>query len=487
MRLFLTALFWIYCLMNSAEALETPDAPGFKPCRLTDTSNSNILYAECSMWHQPLDHEKPSGRTIELFVTKISSTAVAPPKHALTLINGGPGGSSIDLLVSFAPILQQVSQHVDIIVLDQRGTGRSTALDCENMSTDIDPDTIDLARETKKCLDSLAFSPVNFTTSVAVRDLENLRIAMGYEKWNIYGTSYGTRVALHYLKRYETSVRSLTLDGVLPPSISMGSNIAVKSDSALRTLFQNCSLDADCKNAFPNLSDDFGALSVYLKENNIELRLRHPITNESTTKSVSYSDLALIIRLSLYSPEMSALLPLTIHSAFNENDYTSIAVSALAFEEALLDAMSYGMHNAVMCTEDIPFHEPDKTSNSQGKETYLGDEFLYSMQSICSVWPAGKIDNDFKRPVLSNVPTLILSGENDPITPPAYGDLLLNGLSNSVHLVGPHQGHGIMHRGCFTRIFNNFLSTASVSNLESACIKHLPRMPFFIDSLGPAP
>jgi len=486
MRLFLTALFWIYCSMNSAGATEIPSGPDFEPCRLTDTTNNN-LYAECSTWHQPLDHEKPSGRTIELFVTKIPSTAIAPPKHALSLINGGPGGSSIDLLVSIAPILQQVSQHMDIIVLDQRGTGRSTALDCENVSTDLDPDTNDLARETKKCLDSLAFSPVNFTTSVAVKDLENLRIAMGYEQWDIYGTSYGTRVALHYLRRYETSVRSLTLDGVLPPSISMGSNIAIKSDSALRTLFQNCSLDADCKNAFPNLSDDFGALSVYLKENNIELRLRHPITNELTTKSVSYPDLALIIRLSLYSPEMSSLLPLTIHSAFNENDYTSIAVSALAFEEALLDAMSYGMHNAVMCTEDLPFLDPSEISSNQGEETYLGDDFLSSMRSICSAWPAGKIDNDFKLPILSNIPTLILSGENDPITPPAYGNLLLNGLSNSIHLVGPHQGHGIMHRGCFTKIFSDFLSTTNVSELASTCIKHLPRVPFFINSLGPAP
>jgi pimeloyl-ACP methyl ester carboxylesterase len=149
--------------------------------------------------------------------------------------------------------------------------------------------------------------------------------------------------------------------------------------------------------------------------------------------------------------------------------------------------MSYGMHNAVMCTEDIPFHELNQTYNSKSEETYLGNEFLSSMQSICSVWPAGKIDNDFKLPIVSNTPTLILSGENDPITPPAYGDLLLDGLSNSVHLIGQHQGHGILHRGCFTRILSDFLSTASVSNLESTCIKHLPRIPFFIDSLGPAP
>ena len=167
--------------MSAAEALKTPSGLTFKPCQLTDTNSSSILYAECSIWHQPLDHAKPFGSAIELFVTKISSTAVEPPKHALTLINGGPGGSSIDLLVNFAPILQQISRHMDIIVLDQRGTGRSTALDCKNMSADIDPRTIDLGRETKRCLESLAFSPVNFTTSVAIRDLENLRIAMGYE------------------------------------------------------------------------------------------------------------------------------------------------------------------------------------------------------------------------------------------------------------------------------------------------------------------
>lgn len=487
MRLLLIALFWTYCSTGSAETLSMPAGIGFKPCQLTESNSSNILYGECANWLQPLDHGLPDGKTVELFVAKIPTTAVEPAKHALTLINGGPGGSSIDLLLSFAPILRQISSQMDIIVVDQRGTGRSTGLNCKNMSADIGPTTVDLQQETKNCLNSLTFSPVDFTTSVAVTDLENLRVALGYEAWDIYGTSYGTRVALHYLKRYKNSVRSLTLDGVLPPTISMGSNIAMTSDSALRTLFRDCAYDADCKTAFPNLASDFEALSVYLKENNIELDLKHPVTNDVTTKVVGYPDLALALRLSLYSPEMSSLLPLTIHSAFNEDNYTLIALSALEFKEALMDGMSYGMHNAVMCTEDIPFYDPDEDHKGKTADTYLGNEFLATMQSICSVWPSGKIDQDFKLPVTGNTPTLILSGENDPITPPAYGDLLQDGLPNSIHLIGKHQGHGILYRGCIPQIFNDFLSTASVSELNTTCIQHLPRIPFSVDSLGPAP
>jgi pimeloyl-ACP methyl ester carboxylesterase len=481
---------WLVCSAWAAAASESPlSAPiDFEPCTLTGTGGNGALHAECAKWARPLDYERPEGEQIELFVARIRATGADPALDAMTVINGGPGGSSVDMLVDFIPALNAISLERDIVVIDQRGTGRSTPLVCENLSDSVDtPSPDEVERVTRECLDNLPHDPRYFSTSVAVRDLEALREALTYEQLNIYGVSYGTRVALHYLRRYPNSVRALVIDGVVPPTTVLGSNVSFNSQNTLQQVFERCAEDASCSERFPNLEAEFDELSARLKRQAIPMTLAHPVTGLSTDLELGYGHFAITIRLALYAPEFRSLIPLIVHEAAQNENYTPIAANALQLVHQLTTSLNYGMHNAVVCTEDAPFYDREAVDMPALEATYLGAEMYETLQSMCNVWPAGVIDPEFKQALTSDVPTLILSGELDPITPPRYGDEVLTGLSNALHIVGESQGHGILGRGCVPKLILDFIEAASTSELDTSCTGHLGSRPFFVDMMGPPP
>src|SRR6056297_2711256 len=178
-----------------------------------------------------------------------------PPADAFTLVNGGPGGSSVSLYVDLEAAFSGIRRNRDIVIMDQRGTGRSAPLDCpelEDTAQDFDPELI--RRATRACLDALERDPRFYNTSIAVADLEQLRQAMGYDRWNLYGVSYGTRVAQHYLQRFPGAVRTLILDGVVPPGLALGPDIARNAQKTLDELLARCAGVAYCAEAFPDLA-----------------------------------------------------------------------------------------------------------------------------------------------------------------------------------------------------------------------------------------
>ena len=156
---------------------------------------------------------------------------------------------------------------------------------------------------------------------------------------------------------------------------------------------------------------------------------------------LEYEHLALVVRMSLYNPEMRSLLPLLIHRAAFDKDFSGIAASASQLLDQVTQSISNGMHNAVVCTEDVPFYRDEDGLILDSKSTYMGDEFYQGLIDICSVWPEGISDKNIKQPFVSTIPSLILSGEFDPVTPPGYGELLAKTLKNSTHLIGKGQGH----------------------------------------------
>lgn len=465
-------------------------APEFKPCSLTGSGGNGNLQAECAIWKRPLDPSATatSQEQIELFVARLASTAIDPARDAFTIINGGPGGSSIDMMVDLAPVLQAFTRERDVIVIDQRGTGRSTPLDCTALTDTTDE--IDIAQTielTQECFNELPYDPRFFSTSVAVEDLEALRRSMGYEQLSVYGVSYGTRVALQFLRVYPDSLRSVVIDGVVPPELSLGSNIAINSQRALEAVFARCATSPVCDEHFPNLHQAFDRLSKRLQTHTVPLQLQHPVTGAPTQLDLTYGHLTIWLRLALYAPETTALIPLIIDQAANHENYLPVAASALRMLHDLTVSLTYGMHNAVVCTEDVPFFDDASEDFATLEKTYLGREMYDSLKAMCSVWPAGVIHSDMKKPVISDVPTLVLSGEFDPITPPAYGEAVLPGLSRSLHVVAPGQGHGTISRGCMPRIILKFVETASIEELDTSCTRHLGTYPFFIDLMGPPP
>ncbi len=411
-----------------------------------------------------------------------------PAADPLVPIAGGPGQASTEFYAGTANAFEAVRRNRDIVLVDQRGTGKSAPMKCE-----ADEDIIegrfsreDTIAQTEACLAALPHDPRFFTTSVAVEDLEALRIALGYEQFNLYGISYGTRVAQHFLRRYPDSTRSVVLDGVVAPQIALGPAIAVEAQNILDFIFDRCAENEQCKARFPSIREDFGTLKLALSEAPVTVTMANPVTGQLEEVRFGSDELAGALRLLSYHPTSVALMPLLIDEAVNGN-YTPLAAQFTMIAENMADTLSVGMHNAVVCTEDAPYFAGEDVTRDALQATYIGPVQLDALDAICSVWPRGVIDDEFKVAVATDIPVLLLSGEADPITPPSYADLAAVDLGNALHLTGRKQGHGQAPRGCVADIIGEFVDAASINDLATECMERLHAMPFFLDFSGPSP
>jgi len=474
-------------LVFSQEEALVP-ALALEDCRIRAGEGYPGIKARCGILERPENPADPESKTLELFVAVVPALNLEPESDPFVPIAGGPGQASSEFYAATARAFEGVRRSRDIVLIDQRGTGRSAAMNCE---TDEYLDGSELSREqmielTLDCLDALPHDPRFFTTSVAVEDLEALRIALGYAQFNLYGISYGTRVAQHYLRRYPASTRSVVLDGVVPPQIALGPGIAIKSQNAMNTIFDRCAEDEACNARFPNIHEDFAALIKRLDDNPVTVTMASPLTGVPDEVIFSDAEMAGALRLLSYHPSSIAMIPFLIDEAVNEN-YQPLAAQFTMIAESMSDALSTGMHNAVVCTEDAPYFAGENVARDALDATYMGPIQLDALDAICSVWPRGVLDEEFKTPVASDVPVLLLSGEADPITPPAYGDLAAVDLENALHLTGKNQGHGLAPRGCMSDIIADFVESTDLETLDTECMERLFAMPFFLDFSGPSP
>lgn len=456
-----------------------------QPCRLS-AENQPAVFARCATLTVPVDPDAPGGDTVDLFVARIGAQTATPRPDPLLIITGGPGESAVDFYLGLRGTFEQVRRDRELILMDQRGTGRSAeGFDC-SVPEDLALDTAGtdaLRRFVEACVGSLAHDPRFYTTSVAVQDLDRLRAALGIEEWNVYGVSYGTRVAQHYLKRFPERVRSIVLDGVVPLDLALGPDVARKAQRALDRIFERCAANAPCAEHFADLPAEFAALLARLETDPLPLPTAPgaPPTDEE----FGANHLRALVRFMSYSGATVSLLPVLLHEAHTGN-FAPLVSQARTTLRRLPEAISFPMSNSVVCTEDAPFIGAGDTDGLA--ELYLGTQIVDALRAICSLWPAGKIDDDFRTLVVSDKPALVLSGSNDPITPPDYGErVIAGGLRNSKHLIGRDQGHGMAPIGCTPRLLRTFLENPKPDELDAACLDAEPPNPFFLTLLGPAP
>jgi pimeloyl-ACP methyl ester carboxylesterase len=467
---------------TSASALELSD------CRINAGPGYPGIKARCGTLLRPLNPGDPEAGDIELRVAVVPALNLSPEPDPLVPLAGGPGQGAIQFYSAYAGAFEDVRRNRDILLLDQRGTGESARMDCP-IEDDIvegqysDEQTLEF---TQACLDQLPHDPRFFTTSVAVTDLEALRQALGYPALNLLGTSYGTRVAQHFARRYPASTRSVILDGVVAPQLPLGPEIATEAQRALDAIFAHCAADEGCSERFPELDLDFESVRAQLKSGPVSVSLADPLTGHLTTLDFGRNELAAAVRLLAYQPRSMALLPLLINAAANDN-YVPLAAQFQMTVSSLVDSLSLGMHNAVMCTEDLPFVDRDGVDFTALEKTYIGALQFEALETICSVWPRGPLDEGFHEPLNTDIPVLLLSGSADPITPPRYADLAAVDLANARHLIGVRQGHGQLAAGCMPRIVADFVSTADLAALDDGCMADAFIMPFFLDFAGPRP
>jgi len=452
------------------------------------------IEALCAQFEVPLNPLDSSAGTVALSIARIPSRRQSSHTDAVTFLAGGPGQSAIETYPGVAFAFRHINRDRDVVLVDQRGTGQSLPLDCDestdgssldaNLSLQDDPQKI--AQQAAECLAQLPADPRFFTTSIAVQDLENLRQQLGITQWNLYGISYGTRVAAHYLRRYPDAVRSVVLDAVVPPQISLGPDIAQLAQQSLDHIFARCEADAGCGEAFGNLSDDTLDLIENLQNTPRTLTYEDIATGKRKTRSFTHNDLAITLRLMSYSSQTAAILPSMLFEAIDNDNLAPLARQADMLSTSLSGSLASGMHHAIICTEDAPFFT-DELARSENTVSYMGSNVLSAVAATCDQWPAGVMDDDFKEPLVSGIPALILSGAADPITPPAYGDLLAETLTRSRHIVNEAQGHMQAPFGCMPSLMAQFIDTPDPDLLDVECLERLRPTPFFVDANGPLP
>ena len=448
-------------------------------CALTSPTGRQFD-ARCGVLTVPEDRSNPSGRQIELHIAVFPAIKRNPQPDPLFLLAGGPGQSAIETFPSMIGLLFNIHEDRDIVLVDQRGTGESNPLKC------LKPEDEDLTEEEsieklKSCPQSLDADLRFYNTEIAMTDLDEVRSALGYDTINIYGASYGTRAALTYLRMFPEHVRTVTLDAVVDPDFVMFMDAAKDGQAALDKFFARCEANDACSNIFPNLSSEFDNLLERVDEAPPKITIPHPLTNKPLELEITRQLITNMVFNTLYAPEIVATLPLSIHQAYEDENYVPLISQAFLVNAGIYDGMFY----AVTCTEDAPLISSNEAAKLS-KGSVFGDRTI-DFAETCTQWKKGTVSTEFRSPIPSDVPTLILSGDADPITPPWHAEKVTDQLTNDLHLVFSNMGHGNLSNKCSIDIFETFIENASIQGLDTSCVDSIEPPPFFVDFSGPRP
>lgn len=469
-------------------------------CQLGAEGLAVRIPAECGSIAVPENPDDPGGHEIELALAVRRAVVRAKAPEPVFFMAGGPGQSARESYVALASAFGPLRRRHDIVLVDQRGTGASGALECAGGETGADDPVVrldllpaTLTEQASACaaeLEADGIDPRQYTTSRAIDDLDAVRAALGVERINLVGLSYGTRVAQAYAARYPERARSLVLDGIVPLDRPLGGTAAADAQAALGAHLARCAADEGCNVAFgPPDSWSPDALQARLAESPVTIEVRDPSDARPRRVDVTADVVAVTVRLLLYATETTSLLPLTLSTAAG-GDFAPLAAQFLLVAGELDAGIDQGMNHSVTCAEDAPrLEEPGAWAAMRESEsrTFVGTTLSSSLAAACAEWPRGDAPADIVSPLLSDVPALLVSGQWDPVTPAAGAEHALAGLTAGRHLVAPGQGHGVMGRGCMPDLVAEFVEAGSADHIDAGCLDALVAAPFFTSFAGPRP
>jgi pimeloyl-ACP methyl ester carboxylesterase len=481
---------WSGLAQNAALGSGPGGLTPFTPCRIEHPARVATFKAECAWLTVPENRDRPKGRQLRLHIARVPAISARKQADPLLVLAGGPGMAAHVMYAGTAAAFGRINQDRDILLIDQRGTGRSAPLECAFDEQDtFSADEARMLELVMACRDELARRAdlAQYTTSVAVRDLEAVRVALGLGRINLYGVSYGTRVAQHYLRRYPANTRRMILDGVVAPDAVLPEGIALDAESALLQILGRCRTDARCAERFKDPVADYRVVRARVAERPVALSVPDPRTGEMRAVIFDRYYFAAVLRLASYTPQSAALLPLALWQAARQEDFRALAAQALLVSRPLQHVMAMGMHNSVMCAEDDPRIDSRPIDRNKLASTYIGTVQLDAIRKLCAGWPRGPVDEDLFTAVSSVAPVLLLSGGADPVTPPLYARRAMAKLSNARHIEVPAMGHGQLGLPCMGGLMAEFIDGAAPQALDASCLERVRPMPFFLTPAGPAP
>jgi pimeloyl-ACP methyl ester carboxylesterase len=461
--------FLALCVAGSAAALPQAGLSGPAKVALTPCSVGRSLIAECGTIRVFENRGTRVGRTIEIHFTVVR--ADAPGAHdAVVVFAGGPGEGSTSLAGGANGWLRPLRATLDFLFVDQRGTGQSNPLSCASgAATDpavafghvFDPQIMARCRATLEGRADLT----QYTTDLAVADVDDVRAALGYERISLYGGSYGTRMAQAYMRRYPDRVRSVVIDGTAPFDVNLPLTYAASAQQSIGRVFEACAASAPCRGAHPTVAADFDALLHRLDAGPARATIQAP--GGPTTVTMSRGDFVYAVRGILYGANAVTRLPDLIGRTLASGSFDEFAQAYYSREVGMESAIAFGQHLSVLCAEDVPFAtdvEVDRATSSTFIGRYLFDEY----RGACRAWPRGRLAPDARTPATTRVPVLLVSGFFDPVTPPQFADRIARSLPLARTVIAPASAHGSAS-GCPRAAALYVLERATLEGVPDVC------------------
>ena len=450
-------------LMASASTSQ----PRLRPCPAGWLPSSTS--AECGTIRVFENRQAKQGRQIDIAFARIRAER-SPSSGAVFLLTGGPGGNGMEMAGAASMWARPLRATMDIVLFDQRGTGHSNSLECArdlqskpgSSFGHVFPEA--WIRQCRASLESKA-DLRQYTTDVAVDDLDDVRAALGYERINLYGGSYGTRLAQAYMRRHPEHTRAVVLDGTMPFDIKVPLTYAATAQQAFTRVVQSCASDPQCHAEHPSFSSEFDKVLANFDREAVMASVT-PGPNGPTSVPMSRGDFGYAVRGILYNPGGVRSLPDMIGHAASTGDVSAFAQQYLDREMRFNRGFSMGLHLSVLCAEDVPFIQPQDVAPATSR-TFLGEYLIDEYQRACAVWPKADIRPDFRQPISVSTPTLLISGYFDPVTPPEFAARIAKSLPASRTLVARQGAHGSVGFCADAAIF--VLQKGTLAGMPTAC------------------
>lgn len=471
------------------------------PCHI----DNYPLEVQCGSYTVYENRELASGREITVHFAVLAAVDGSAAPDPLVIFAGGPGQSAISMAPFVRSAFRTLNERRDVVLIDQRGMGSSHPLRCDTPDDDdilgLTPEAQDaLSRELlTDCLASLDADVTLYTQEVANQDIHDILLGLGYQRVNVYGASWGTRSALLFAHRYPEQVRSMILDGALPVGNIAPLHAGTDADRALQLLFDDCAADADCAAAFPDLAGDFDLAMQRLGDEGVRVESMHPSRGEMRSVLWTRQRFGDALRSILYIPSLSRLIPWIVQRV-SVGDYRALDGVFGFLSTAMAEGMTVGASLTIFCSEELQRMGPSASLSlspslpeAEASRQRLGRGILANLQNACGVWPKAPVPAIYGETVTSEAPTLILSGEVDPITPPAWGEVMAEALPRSQHLVAKATGHNVAPRGCAPELILEWIDRPwdsggadLAADLDGSCLDSQVRPSFFVSPSGPS-
>lgn len=437
---------------------------------------------KCGQLEVPENYSKPEEEKISINFVVLPAIDNSDKKTPLMFLAGGPGQAAAELASGLRQVFNEVRKTRDLILVDQRGTGQSHPLQCEDAVEQdiytITPEEFS-EQDIKDCLATFTGDLSQYNSENAIRDFDAVRLALGHEQINIYGGSYGTRAGLVYMRMFPDSLRSVVLDSVGPIEVPIGL-FGKSSARSFNLLLENCKKEVSCQKAYPELEKEFNVLLARLSQDPAQVNIPHPRLGTQTKFVISKAKFLGTLRMQLYSVAARSLVPLAIHQAYLGN-YMPLAGLVAQTEGG--QGIYLGLLFNITCNEDYP-RISKEDFELDAKNNFGGDDAHFGFKMICPIWPQYRLSEEFYQPITADIPTLILSGDLDPVTPPSNGEHSAKSLPSNHHIIVKNASHTVAMSTCASDIINEFLTSLKPKELDESCLKEIPNESFMTNLNG---